>query len=271
MSGTLIVCATPIGNLGDATKRLQEALAGADVVFAEDTRRTGRLLAGLGIEASLRSYFVGNERSRTPELEQLLRSGRTVALVTDAGMPAVSDPGAGAVAAADAVGATVTVIPGPSAVTAALAVSGFDGDRFVFEGFLPRKGKERRARLESLAPETRTAVLFLSPHRVGGDLEDLVEALGGDRRITVTRELTKLHEEVWRGTLADAADRWSETGRGEFTVVIEGAPEPPPDLDAAVAAVEASVDGGERPSDAVRRIARELGVSRRALYERVIG
>ena len=271
MSGLLIVCATPIGNLADVSPRLQEALESAAFVFAEDTRRTGKLIAGLGIEATLRSYFVGNERQRADELEKLLADGEIVALVTDAGTPAISDPGAAAIQAAVDAGAAVTVIPGPSAVTAALAVSGFDGDRFVFEGFLPRKGRARAERLAALGSEQRTAVLFLSPHRVDLDLIDLATAVGPERQIVVTRELTKLHEEVWRGTLAEAAERWGETGRGEFTVVIAGAPSPEPDLGRAVADAQAAIEGGERPSDAVRRVASELGVSRRELYERVIG
>ena len=271
MSGLLIICGTPIGNLGDVPPRLREALESADVVFAEDTRRTGRLVAGLGLDVVLRSYFVGNERQRAPELGRLLTAGKRVALVTDAGMPAISDPGAAAVAVADEAGAEVTVIPGPSAVTAALAVSGFDGDRFVFEGFLPRKGTERRERLVALAGEQRTVVLFLSPHRVGGDLADLAESVGRERAIVVARELTKLNEEVWRGTLGEAEEHWAGTGRGEFTVVIAGAPAPEPDLDAAEAAVRVAIDAGETPSDAVRRVAGEHGVARRTLYERVIG
>jgi 16S rRNA (cytidine1402-2'-O)-methyltransferase len=269
--GLLIVCATPIGNLSDVPPRLIEALQRADVVYAEDTRRTAKLLAAFGIEARLRSYFVGNEQERAPELESHLTSGRTVALVTDAGTPLVSDPGAGAVAAAVAAGATVTVIPGPSAVTAALAVSGFDADRFVFEGFLSRKGKARAAQLASLASETRTSVLFLSPHRAGVDLEDLSAALGPGRRIVVARELTKLHEEVWRGTVAEAAERFGREARGEFTVVIEGAEPAEPDVAAAVAAAQEAIAAGERPSAAVRRLAREFGVPRGELYDRVIG
>ncbi len=270
MSGRLIVCATPIGNLGDAPPRLIEALTEADVIFAEDTRRTGKLLAAFGISTVLRSYFVGNERSRGSELEAMLSKGKVVALVTDAGTPVVSDPGDAAVRIAAAAGAEVTVIPGPSAVTAALAVSGFDGDRFVFEGFLPRKGPLRRDRLEALASETRTAVLFLSPHRTGGDLADLAAALGGDRRIVVARELTKMHEEVWRGSLEGAVRRWPEDARGELTVILEGAQPPPPDMEAAVVAALEAVSGGESPSAASRRIAREFGVPRRSVYDRVI-
>lgn len=267
----LIVCGTPIGNLGDVPPRLREALESADVVFAEDTRRTGRLITALGLDVGLRSYFVGNERQRAPELGRLLTAGRTVALVTDAGMPAISDPGAAAIEVAAEAGADVTVIPGPSAVTAALAVSGFDGDRFVFEGFLPRKGRERRERLEALGIEQRTAVLFLSPHRVGGDLEDLASSLGADRRVVVARELTKLHEEVWRGTLGEAAAHWGTTGRGEFTVVVAGAVPPEPDLETAVTMARAAIADGEAPSRAVRRVAAKHGVSRRALYALVLG
>lgn len=270
MTGRLIVCATPIGNLGDAPPRLIEALGTADVIYAEDTRRTRKLLGAFGIEAPLRSYFVGNERSRAAELEAELARGRIVALVTDAGTPAVSDPGASAVAVAAAAGAEVTVVPGPSAVTAALAVSGFDADRFVFEGFLPRKGKARNRVLARLAAETRTTVVFLSPHRAGADLEELAAALG-DRRVVVARELTKLHEEVWRGTVEDAAQRWGLEARGELTVVIEGSSPPGPDLDAAVDDAAAAIASGARPSEAVRKAAAEHGVSRREVYERVVG
>ena len=271
MSGLLIICSTPIGNLSDVSPRLREALECASIVFAEDTRRTAKLITALGIEATLCSYFVGNERRRAPEMTKLLAAGETVALVTDAGTPSVSDPGAAAIQVAVETGSKVTVIPGPSAVTAALSISGFDGDRFVFEGFLPRKGRARRERLEALEAEQRTVVIFLSPHRVNLDLRDLSEFLGVERQTLVARELTKLHEEVWRGTLGEAAEHWSATGRGEFTVVIAGAYPLEPDLTGAVADARTAIASGERPSDAVRRVALESGVSRRELYEQVIG
>ena len=272
MPGLLILCATPIGNLGDAPPRLKEAIAGADIVYAEDTRRSSKLLEALGVEQTLRSYFAGNEAARSSELADHLADGATVVLLTDAGTPSISDPGLSAVHTALTVGAGVTVVPGPSAVTAALAVSGLPSERFVFEGFLPRKGGGRATRLAALATETRTAVLFAGKGKVARDLLDLADVLGADRTVVVARELTKLHEEVWRGTLGEAALRWSETvaPRGEFTLVISGAVESDPepaDLLAAVADLEAA---GVSRSEAVRQVAGLRGVSRRELYEMVI-
>jgi 16S rRNA (cytidine1402-2'-O)-methyltransferase len=272
MPGTLILCATPIGNLGDAPPRLREAIADADVVYAEDTRRSYKLLHALGVDQTLRSYFAGNEAERSSELAGRLREGATIVLLTDAGTPSISDPGLSAVNAAIAAGADVTVIPGPSAVTAALAVSGLPTERFVFEGFLPRKGSERTSRLMELANEPRTVVLFAGKGKVARDLADLATALGAGREVAVARELTKLHEEVWRGTLGDAATRWSETvaPRGEFTLVIAGAVEPKPEPDDLVAAVAKLESAGISRSEAVREVARLHGVSRRELYEAVI-
>jgi 16S rRNA (cytidine1402-2'-O)-methyltransferase len=268
----LILCATPIGNLGDAPPRLAEALATADVVYAEDTRRTRVLLDALGVTASLRSYFAGNEDRRSAELAERLGAGETLVLVTDAGMPGISDPGISAVRAAQRAGATVSVVPGPSAVTAALAVSGLPADRFVFEGFLPRSGSARRRRLDRLAAEERTTVLFAAPSRLADDLADLTAALGDERAVTVTRELTKLHEEVWQGTLGEAAQRWREVApRGEFTLVVAGVEAFVPDLATAQRHVEDLVAEGATVSAAVRRVADDTGVSRRELYERVHG
>ncbi len=204
-AGNLVLCATPIGNLGDTSPRLLEVLAGADVVYAEDTRRAARLFRHLDIDRSARSYFVGNEAGRAGQLRDELANGMTVALLTDAGTPSVSDPGLSAVEAALEAGATVTTVAGPSAVTAALTVSGLPADRFVFEGFLPRSGGGRTTVLEALAIEQRTSVIFSSPRRLGADLADLAAKLGGRRRVVVVRELTKLHEEVWRGSLEEAA------------------------------------------------------------------
>ncbi len=270
--GTLILCATPIGNLGDISERLAETLSGVDVVFAEDTRRTGQLLAHLGISKPMRSYFAGNERARNTELVELLGDGQTIALVSDAGMPAVSDPGSSAVAAACDAGAVVTAIPGPSAPIMAIAVSGFSGDRFVFEGFLPRKGRERVDRIASVASDERTTVLFAATRRVAKDLSDIAASVESQRRVVVTRELTKLHEEVWRGTVAGAAAHWDGDvePRGEFTIVIEGAPAPTQDLSAATEAALALIESGTSPSAAVKTIAVSSGVSRRELYERVV-
>ncbi len=263
---TLILCSTPIGNLDDAPPRLAAALEAADVGYAEDTRRSRRLLDALGIDLPLRSYFVGNEATRAEEVRAHLEEGRTVALLTDAGVPGIADPGLSAVRAALAVGATVTIVPGPSAVTAALAVSGLPSERFVFEGFLPRKGEARRRRLQDLAAEERTIVLFLAPSRLVSDLEDLAAAVG-DREVVVARELTKAFEEVWRGRLAEAVDHWSRRqARGEFTVVIGGT-KAEPDMAAAVQEVLALVGAGVPLSEAVRRTSETSGVRRRALYE----
>lgn len=269
MSGRLVICATPIGNLDDASPRLQATLASADVVFAEDTRRTGKLLERFGIEAELRSFFVGNEQERSVEIRSRLEQGETIALVSDAGMPAISDPGVVAVRAARSVDAAVSVIPGPSAVTAALAVSGLGGDRFVFEGFLPRGGVDRKSRIGAIVADERPVVLFSAPGRVAADLADLAVAAGSDRIVVVAREITKLHEEIWAGTLEDAIRRWSEVvePRGEFTLVLESRPVEPPDMDAALAAVEQRIADGERLSNAVRDVAAATGVSRRVLYE----
>ena len=272
MSGRLVICATPIGNLGDASPRLTDALRSADVVYAEDTRRSRVLLTALGLDRSLRSYFVGNEEQRAGELAGYLEAGQTVVLITDAGMPAISDPGVSAVLAARNIGADVHVIPGPSAVTAALAVSGFDAQRFVFEGFLPRKGAERKARLRFLASEERTIVLFSATHRVARDIADLAAHLGADRPIAVCREMTKLHEEIRWETLAEAVADLEERGpRGEYTIVIEGAPPAEPDLDAALAEALRRIEGGENLAAAVRTVAAEHGVRRRQLYEAALG
>jgi 16S rRNA (cytidine1402-2'-O)-methyltransferase len=269
MGGILILCATPIGNLGDAAPRLGEAIESADVVFAEDTRRAGRLLSALGVQKPLRSYFVGNEAERAVELRERLGGGETVALLTDAGTPGVADPGVSAVRAAEEAGATVTIVPGPSAVTAALAVAGFGADRFVFEGFLPRSGTARTERLASIAAERRPVVLFAATGRVAGDLADLAAVCGGQRAVVVARELTKLHEEVWRGGLGSAAAHWGDEvePRGEFSIVLAPAEAIRPDLGAGVAAVELEMGSGTAMSEAVRTVAEALGLSRRALYE----
>lgn len=268
MTGQLIICGTPIGNLGDATQRLADTLRTADVIFAEDTRRTSTLLTKLGISVPMRSYFVGNEAQRASELERRLGAGETVALVSDAGTPVVADPGMAAVEVALSVGATVGVIPGPSAVTTALAVSGFSADRFVFEGFLPRKGQDRRLRILGLVGEERTCVVFASPRRLAADLSDLADVLGDDRRVLVGRELTKLHEELWRGDLREAADHWAATDvRGEVTLVLEGADPVEPDGDSALRSVAAATAAGVPMSQAVRDAAATHGVSRRELYD----
>ena len=272
MPGTLILCATPIGNLGDLSERAAKALAEADVIFAEDTRRTGKLLNHIGASVPMKSFFAHNERARLNELSEFLDRGDTVVLVSDAGMPVVSDPGMSAVDVAARAGATVTVIPGPSAVVTAVAVSGFEGDRFVFEGFLPRKGKARKAVIESIGEEQRTVVFFASPGRVVKDLEQLAEHMASDRRVVLARELTKLHEEIWRGSIEKAVTHWQSVDnvRGEFTVVIEGAEAVAVDLGAASDAAKRLISQGSTTSDAVRQIAKSIGVSRRELYDLIV-
>jgi 16S rRNA (cytidine1402-2'-O)-methyltransferase len=271
MSGRLIVCATPIGNLGDASPRLTEALLSADVVYAEDTRHSATLLRRLGVSRPMRSYFAGNEARRAEELKGRLVAGETVALLTDAGTPAVSDPGYSAVRAALSVDAEISLVPGPSAVTALLSVAGMPAERFVFEGFLPRSGKARRERLASLAGEERTIVLFCAPSRFVSDLSDLEEALGEERELVVGRELTKRHEEVWRGTLGAARSRWEAVEpRGEFVIAIAGSPAAAPSIAALVDVVDDAHQRGQPLSEAVRRVAKDAGVSRRVLYEAVL-
>ena len=272
LPGKLILCGTPIGNMGDASPRLHDALRDADVVYAEDTRRSSYLLQTLGLSRPLRSYFAGNEAARSEELADRLKAGETVALLTDAGMPAVSDPGLTAARAAHFAGATVTVVPGPSAVTAALAVSGLPSDRFVFEGFMPRKKSGRDALLTELAEEPRTIVLFASPARVASDLDDLATALGTHRPVAVVRELTKLREEVWRGSLGLAAKEFAERAsiKGEITIVIGPKPVVAADMNAAATAAREAIDSGVKPSEAVREAAAAHNVSRRVLYQEVI-
>ena len=272
VSGTLIVAATPIGRADDASPRLAAALASANVIAAEDTRRLRRLAGDLGVAVAGRivSYFEGNEARRTDELVEALRAGDDVLLVTDAGMPSVSDPGYRIVAAAIEADLPISVLPGPSAVLAALAVSGLPVDRFCFEGFLPRRPGERRRRLEELAAEPRTMVFFEAPRRTAAALAAMAEVFGADRRAAVCRELTKVHEEVRRGSVDELA-AWAETGvLGEVTLVVAGADpsaQPAPsaaDLAAQVDALEA--DGMSR-RDAIAEVARSTGVRRRDVYD----
>ncbi|HEX2404320.1 MAG TPA: 16S rRNA (cytidine(1402)-2'-O)-methyltransferase [Acidimicrobiia bacterium] len=270
--GRLFVCATPIGNLGDVSDRLREVLQTADVVYAEDTRRTATLLRHVGASPTVRSMFVGNEKRRTADLLGALDQGLMVALVTDAGMPTVSDPGSDVVRLAREAGHLVTVVPGPSAVVASVALAGFGGDRFAFEGFLPRKGKERSVRLGRIGGEDRPVVLFVSPHRLVADLESIAGATGPEREIVITREMTKLHEEIWSGSVGQAIAEWSDREvKGELTLVVApGSPEPP-SLDLAVAEARGLVEGGASPSEAARRVATATGVSRREIYQALIG
>jgi 16S rRNA (cytidine1402-2'-O)-methyltransferase len=273
--GTLILAATPIGRPEDASARLAVALTTVPVIAAEDTRRLRRLADRLGVEpaGNLVSYWEENEQRRGPELLADLRAGRDVLLVTDAGMPGVSDPGYRLTSAAVAEGIPVTVLPGPSAVTAALAVSGLPSDRFCFEGFAPRGPGERKRRFTELAGERRTMVLFESPRRIGATLKALAEAFGGSRRAVVCRELTKTHEEIRRGTLDELAAWATGDVRGEITVVVAGAPvrtAGPADVDEAVTEVSRRVAGGMSRRDAVAAVAAEAGLSRRLVYEAVV-
>ena len=270
--GLLILAATPIGRAADASARLAEELAGADVVAAEDTRRLRRLCSDLGAHprGQVVSYFESNEATKTPQLVEQLLAGRRVLLVTDAGMPSVSDPGYRLVAAAVEAGVRVTAVPGPSAVPTALAVSGLPVDRFCFEGFLPRKPGERARRLQALAGEERTMVFFEAPHRTQVALAAMADAFGGDRRAAVCRELTKTHEEVRRGALAELV-AWAEDGvRGEVTLVVAGAPagagapSTPEELRARVAELE---EQGRSRKEAIAGTAKEAGVPKREVYD----
>lgn len=271
--GRLILLGAPLGNSADASARFRDTLATADIVAAEDTRRLARLARDLGVTVAGRvvSYFEGNEERRTPELVAEILAGSVVALVTDAGMPVVSDPGYRLVRAALDAGAPVTAVPGPSAVTTALALSGLPTDRFCFEGFLPRTGGARRARLAALADEERTLVFFEAPHRIAATLADLAAAFGADRPAALCRELTKTYEEVLRRPLGELAT-WAATGepRGEITLVVAGAQgtaRPRPSdavLRAAVAEREAA---GASRRDAVAAVAEEYGLRRREVYD----
>lgn len=270
----LVLAGAPIGRPSDASARLRHELAAAEVIAAEDTRRLHRLCKDLDVTIAARvlSYFEGNEERRTPDLLEALRAGQRVLLVTDAGMPTVSDPGFRLVAAAAQEGLPVTCVPGPSAVTTALAVSGLPSDRFCFEGFLPRKAGERRSRLGLLAAERRTAVFFEAPHRLAAALSDMAAVLGADRPAVVCRELTKTHEEVRRGPLGELAAWAAEGVRGEITVVVAGAPESSVELtaDELVRQVGVREQAGLTRKDAVAAVAQETGVARRDVYDAVV-
>ncbi|MDQ1710703.1 MAG: rRNA (cytidine1402-2-O)-methyltransferase [Frankiaceae bacterium] len=271
--GRLVLCGAPIGNVADASPRLARALADADVVAAEDTRRLARLVRELGVQVRRTvSYHDANEAARARELLALIEGGATVALVTDAGMPGVSDPGFRLVAAAAEAGVDVTVVPGPSAVTAAVALSGLPSDRWCMEGFLPRKAGERRSRLAELAGERRTLVLFEAPHRLGATLADLATAFGGERRAVACRELTKTYEEVRRGTLADLAEWAAGEVRGELTLVVAGAPERAADAtpEALADEVAAREAAGATRKDAIAETARARGVQKRVVYDAAV-
>jgi len=269
-SGRLVLAATPIGDVADASARLRRLLEEADVVAAEDTRRLRALAARMGVTVGGRvvSHHEHNEAATTPELLDVVAGGGTVLVVTDAGMPAVSDPGFRVVSAAVAAGLTVTAAPGPSAVLTALALSGLPTDRFCFEGFPPRKPGERARAFAALEREPRTMVFFEAPHRLAATLADMAAAFGADRPAAVCRELTKTYEEVVRDGLGALA-AWAGAGevRGEIAVVVGGAParEVPSEADL-VAEVLARADGGERLKDAVAEVAQVAGVPKRDLY-----
>lgn len=275
VTGTLVLAGTPIGDVADAPPRLAAELETADVVAAEDTRRLRRLTQALGVHTRGRvvSYFEGNESARTPELVEALEGGARVLLVTDAGMPSVSDPGYRLVAAAVEKDIKVTAVPGPSAVLTALALSGLPVDRFCFEGFLPRKAGERLGRLREVAGERRTLVYFEAPHRLDDTLAAMAEAFGADRRAAVCRELTKTYEEVKRGGLGELAAWAAEGVRGEITVVVEGAPAPGPaelDADELVRRVRVREEAGERRKEAIAAVAADAGVPKREVFDAVV-
>lgn len=268
----ITLAATPIGNPRDASQRLRDLLTEADIIAAEDTRRLRALLGRLGISTNARvlAYHEHNEESRTEELLDLAREGNQVVVVSDAGMPGISDPGYVLVSAAAARGVPVTVAPGPSAVLAALAVSGLPSDRFCFEGFLPRKPGARKAALRSLAGEQRTMVFYEAPHRVAETIAAMAEEFGPGRRAAMCRELTKTYEEVTRGTLDDLLARARAGVKGEIVVVVEGEEAAPPPMAELVTRVEALLDGGERLKDAVAAVADGAGARKRSLYEAVL-
>ena len=266
----LVLVGTPIGNLGDLAPRAVEALGRADAICCEDTRRTGRLLEHAGVARP--ALIVVNDHTEARAIGgvlQRLERGEHVAVVTDAGMPGISDPGERLVRAAVEAGYPVEVVPGPSAAVTALVASGLSTGRFAFEGFLPRRGSGRTRRLGELATEPRTVVLYEAPHRLARTLADLADALGGGRRVSIGRELTKLHEEHWRGTLSDAVV-WASANapRGELVLVVDGAP-PPPAVDAERigAALADELRDGASARDAAATVSRELGVPKRRAYE----
>lgn len=267
-SAGVVVVGTPIGNLGDLSPRAVAALAAADVVCCEDTRRTRALLSATGVAAPrLLAVHRHNEAAGAARAVSLAADGGLVVVVSDAGMPGVSDPGARVVQAALDAGVAVSVVPGPTAATAAVALSGLDAGRWCFEGFLPRAGAERAARLVVVAGEARPSVLYEAPHRVARTLADLRDACGAERTVVVGRELTKLHEEVWRGTLATAAERWSqEAPRGEWVLVVAGAPPAVVVDEAIVAALRDRLATGVSRREAVVAVAAALDAPRRRVY-----
>lgn len=270
MTGKLILISTPIGNLGDLPPRAVETMRACALICCEDTRHSGKLLSHAGVSGV--RLAVANEHTevaRTDEVLGLLAAGRDVAVVTDAGTPGISDPGARLVRAAVEAGYVVSAVPGPAALVMALVISGFDSTRFVFEGFLPRSGRERSDRIAEVAAERRTIVLYEAPHRVERTVTDLAAVCGLSRRIALTRELTKLHEEVWRGTLADAAVHLAERApRGEYVVVVEGAPLADAADDSTVlAALHMALATGADRRTAIATVMADTGAAKRRVYD----
>ena len=268
--GVLVLVATPIGNLGDMTQRAIEALQSADVICCEDTRHSGKLLAHFGVTG--KKLIVINEHTEYDAREQivsLVTSGSVVALITDAGTPGISDPGERLVVAVIEAGGNVTAAPGASALTMALVISGLPTSRFVFEGFLPRGGAERSDRLAMTTTESRTIVLYEAPHRLAKTLSDLTTACGAMRRVVLARELTKLHEQIWRGTLQDANMLVALTEpRGEYVIILEPAKPPaPPTDEELVAAIKAEIAKGVSRKDSAARVSARFGVAKRHVYE----
>ena len=270
MTGRLVLVSTPIGNLGDMTPRAVETLRACALICCEDTRHSGKLLSHAGISGV--RLAVANEHTevaRTEEVLNLLAAGSDVAVITDAGTPGISDPGARLVRAAIDAGHVVSAVPGPAALVMALVVSGFDSTRFVFEGFLPRSGRERTERIAEVAAERRTIVLYEAPHRVERTVTDLAAACGASRRVALARELTKLHEEIWRGTLAEAAVHLTERApRGEYVVVVEGAPAAvEADDDAVLTALRMALAGGADRRTAIATVMASTGAAKRRVYD----
>ncbi len=268
-AGSLILVATPIGNLGDLSPRAVEVLATASVIACEDTRHTRTLLNHAGIKGvPVIAVHEHNEAASAVDIVARLERGETVAMVADAGMPAISDPGERVVAAVGAAGLTVSVVPGPSAAPSAVAVAGFSSERWCFEGFLPRKATDRQRRLAALAAEDRTSVLYEAPQRLAALADELVEACGTSRRVVLVRELTKLHEEVWRGTAAELAERAAAGVKGECVVVVEGAPAAKgPTPEAVHAALAERMAAGMSARDATSEVVELFSVPKRSTYE----
>ena len=268
--GALVLVATPIGNLGDISQRAIEALKAADIICCEDTRHSGKLLAHFGVTS--KKLVVINEHTEydaREEIVSLVTSGSNVALITDAGTPGISDPGERLVVAVINAGGVVTAVPGPSALTMALVISGLPTSRFVFEGFLPRSGAERTERLAMATTESRTTVFYEAPHRLVKTLSDLTTACGAMRGVVLARELTKLHEEIWRGTLQDANMHVAKTEpRGEYVIILEPAKPPaPPTDEELLAAIRAEIAKGVSRKDSAARVSARFGVAKRTVYE----